>query len=259
MSGTGPRVLAGAEAFRLDGDSLGFLLQHGFTGCPASMRPLGEWLHERGHSVAAARLPGHGTTWEDLETTAWQDWEREAERVLAELRSRCSTVVAVGLSMGGAMVIHLAAKHPEQVDGVVAINTVIRRPDLLLSPLARIFTRTVKGVGNDVKKQGQDEIVYDRIPLKGANQLGKLLRLADRELPSMRQPLLVLSSPEDHTVKPANSRRIYERASSERKEFVALPNSYHVATLDYDAELVFEKTLELGRSLASAREGASGS
>ena len=255
MTGIAPRILAGAEAFRFDGDSLGFLLQHGFTGCPASMRPFGEWLRERDHTVAAARLPGHGTTWEDLETTTWQDWEREAETTLSELRSRCSTVVAVGLSMGGAMVIHLAAKHPDQIDGVVAINSVIRRPDLVLSPLARIFTRTVKGVGNDIKKQGQDEIVYDRIPLRGANQLGRLLRLADRELPSLRQPLLVLSSPEDHTVKPANSKRIYDRAGSEQKEFLSLPNSYHVATLDYDAELVFEKTLELGLSLVEARRG----
>ena len=91
--------------------------------------------------------------------------------------------------------------------------------------------------------------------MRGANQLGRLLRLADRELPSLRQPLLVLSSPKDHTVKPANSKRIYDRAGSEQKEFLSLPNSYHVATLDYDAELVFEKTLELGLSLVEARRG----
>jgi carboxylesterase len=254
-----PRVLPGADAFRFQGDPLGFFLQHGFTGCPASMRPFGEWLHERGHSVAAARLPGHGTTWEDLETTKWTDWERESESVLSELRSHCSTVIAVGLSMGGAMAIHLAVRHPDQIDGVVSINTLIRRPDLMFSPLARLVMRTVKGVGNDIKKPGQDEIVYDRIPLKGANELGKLLRVADRDLPSLRQPLVVCSSPEDHTVKPGNSKRVYDRAGSERKEFVTLANSYHVATLDYDAETLFEKTLELGRSLAGATEGASGS
>jgi carboxylesterase len=261
MSASTARVLPGAEAIRFEGDSLGFFLQHGFTGCPASMRAFGEWLHERGHSVAAARLPGHGTSWEDLETTTWTDWEREAETVLTELRSRCSTVVAVGLSMGGAMVVHLAVKHPEQIDGVVAVNTLIRRPDLVFSPAARLLMRSVKGVGNDIKKAGQDEIVYDRIPLKGANELGKLLRVADKELPRLRQPLIVVSSPEDHTVKPSNSKRVYEGAGSTSKEFVTLSNSYHVATLDYDAEAVFEKALELGRSLAAGAgsQEASGS
>jgi carboxylesterase len=255
MTQAGARVLPGAEAFSFEGDSLGFFLQHGFTGCPASMVPFGKWLHERGHSVAAARLPGHGTSWEDLETTTWQDWTREAEKVLSELRSRCDTVVAVGLSMGGAMVVHLAVQHSDQIDGVVCVNTLIRRPDLLFTPVARLFTRSVKGVGNDIKKPGQDEIVYDRIPLRGANELGKLLRTADRELPSLRQPLIVFSAAEDHTVKPANSQRIMQRAGSLSKELVPLPNSYHVATLDYDAETIFERALEMGLSLMAAKKG----
>ena len=87
----------------------------------------------------------------------------------------------------------------------MVINPLIRRPEFALAPVVRLFTRSVRGVGNDIKKQGQDEIVYDRIPLRGANQLGRLLRLADRMLPSLRQPLLVLSSPEDHTVLPLRS------------------------------------------------------
>lgn len=244
------RVLPGADSFRFDGGTIGVLLQHGFTGCPASMRPFGEWLGARGLSVVGPRLPGHGTSWEDLERTTWSDWEREGERALFELADRCSTVVAVGLSMGAAMVLHLAASHPEKLAGVVAINPLIRRPDLMLAPAARLFMRTRKGLGNDVKKPGQDEIVYDRVPLRAANELGKLLRAADRELPSMHLPLLVFSSREDHVVKPANSRRVFERAGTERREFIELTNSYHVATLDYDAEMIFGRTLAFITSLA---------
>jgi carboxylesterase len=243
------RILPGADAFRFDGGPLGMLLQHGFTGCPASMRPFGQWLSERGVAVVAPRLPGHGTVWQDLEGVAWRDWESEAERALAELSSRCTGVIVAGLSMGGAMALHLGAKHPDTVRGVVAINGLVRRPEFALAPVIRLFTRSVKGVGNDIKKPGQDEIVYDRIPLKGINELGKFLRTVDRELPSLRVPLRVFSAPEDHTVKPFNSRRIMERAGSSDKELVSLPNSYHVATLDYDAETVFERSLEFARSV----------
>jgi carboxylesterase len=61
---------------------------------------------------------------------------------------------------------------------------------------------------------------------------------------------LIFSAPEDHVVKPSNSRYVLRRAGSQRKELIPLPNSYHVATLDFDAELIFERTLAFARALA---------
>lgn len=214
------------------------------------MRPFGRWLADRGLSVVAPRLPGHGTTWEDLETTTWNDWEREAEAALLDLSGRCSSVIAVGLSMGGALVLHLGVKHPDRLRGVAVINTDIRRPSLALAPLVRLFTRTAKGVGNDIKRPGQDEIAYERVPIKSAIQLGRFYRTVQQELPSMRAPLLMFSSAEDHVVKPSNSRYVLARVGTTRKELVQLANSYHVATLDYDADLIFERTVEFVRSVS---------
>jgi carboxylesterase len=245
-----PKLLPGADPFRFDGGPVGALLQHGFTGSPASMRPFGEWLAERGLSVIAPRLPGHGTSWEDLEGTTWRDWEAEAEGALEDLVARCSTVIAVGLSMGAAMALHLGAKHPDLLRGVVSINVDMRRPELVFAPLVRLFMRTAKGVGNDIKKPGQNEVVYERVPLRAAGQLGKFYRTVQRELPSMKLPLMVFSSTEDHVAKPSNSMYLYDRVGSDRKELVRLPNSYHVATLDFDAALIFERTLAFATALA---------
>jgi carboxylesterase len=211
---------------------------------------MGQWLAEHGVSNVGPRLPGHGTSWEDLEGTIWQDWERESEAALLDLAGRCTAVIAAGLSMGGAMVLHLAAKHPDKLKGVVAVNPDVRRPELALAPLLRLFTRTTKGVGNDIKKPGQDEIVYDRVPLKAAIQLGKFYRTVQRELPSMRLPLLVFSSPEDHVARPSNSRYVIQHVGSAQKELITLSNSYHVATLDYDAPMIFERTLHFAGAMA---------
>jgi carboxylesterase len=238
------RVIPGAEPFRFDAGPVGALLIHGFSGSPASMRPLGEWLSQHGISTAGPRLPGHGTSWEDLDATLWTDWEREAEGALDDLSSRCRDVILVGLSVGGAMALHLAAKRPDRIRGAVVINAMIHRPELVLAPAIRLFTKTIKGVGNDIKRPGQDEIVYDRISVRSVGQLRKLLRTADSELSAVSVPLIVFSSSEDHTVKPANSKRVYERAGSAQKELIPLRNSYHVATLDYDADLIFERVLE---------------
>jgi carboxylesterase len=236
------KVLPGAEPFRFEGGPVGALLLHGFTGSPASMRPLGEFLAEHGVAVTGPRLPGHGSSWEELSTTSQKDWLAEADAGLEELRSRTGAVVCVGMSMGAALGVHLCARYAE-VRGLVLINPYLRDPRLAGARVARLFTRSVGGVINDIKKPGQDEVGYERIPTRALPSLRAVLRSAEAELPTLTQPLLVFSSPEDHTVKPANSSLAMERAGSGDKELVRLPNSYHVATLDYDAEALFERTL----------------
>jgi len=246
-------VLPPCEPFRFDGGPVGVLLQHGFSGCPASMRPMGRWLSERGFSVVGPRWPGHGTTWDELGEHTWVEWERATGDALAELASRCTCVVAVGLSVGGGMVLHLAATRPELAQGVVAINAMVRRPELVLAPLLSRFVGSVKAVGNDIKKPGQDEVCAERIPMKAVAELGRFLRVVDADLPRVTAPILVFSADDDHTVKPANSRRIAERCGSERKDLIRLTNSYHVATLDHDAPAIFERVASFADELASAR------
>jgi carboxylesterase len=215
---------------------------------------MGEWLADQGFSVVGPRWPGHGTTWQDLGEHTWREWERATQDGLDELGSRCSSVIGAGLSAGAAMILHLAVRRPERLAGVVAINALVRRPDLALAPLLGLFVRSVKGVGNDIKKPGENEVSNERIPTRAAAELGGFLRVVDADLPRMTLPLLVFSSHEDHTVRPSNSRRVAERCASDRKELVPLTNSYHVATLDYDAPAIFERVAEFARSLAPAPE-----
>jgi carboxylesterase len=246
-------VIPGAEAFRFDGGDLGVLLLHGFTGNPTSMRPLGEWLAAQGVSVAAPRYPGHGTTWEDLATTKWEQWEAEATGALEELRSRTKDLVACGLSMGGGMALHLAANHPDAIRGVAVVNAYVRNPQMAMAPVARLFTKSRKGIGNDIKKPAQNEAPYERVPFTGIMQLNRMCKTVQSELPKVQQPLLVFNSTEDHVVPKDNAQYILDHAGSEQKELVTLPNSYHVATLDYDAETIQERVLEFARACAGAR------
>lgn len=67
------KVMAGAEPFSAKGDRRGALVVHGFTGCPQSMRPLGEALAKAGFTVEVPRLPGHGTTPEDMVNYRFSD------------------------------------------------------------------------------------------------------------------------------------------------------------------------------------------
>ena len=114
-------VLSGAEPFSAAGGPHGALVLHGFTGSPQSMRGLAQALAGAGFAVELPRLPGHGTSLEDMLATGWTDWSGAAEAAHRELAGRCERVVVVGLSMGGTLTVWLATRHPE-IAGIVCVS-----------------------------------------------------------------------------------------------------------------------------------------
>ncbi|WP_416967130.1 alpha/beta hydrolase [Streptomyces sp. 4F14] len=238
-------VLPGAEPFRHEGGEVGVLLCHGFTGSPQSLRPWAERLAEHGLTVSLPLLPGHGTRWEDMALTAWPDWYAEVDRALRVLRERCTTVFVAGLSMGGALALRLAAKHGADITGVIVVNPANKVHGLAAYalPVARHLIRTTPGIASDIAKEGVEEVGYDRVPLHCAHSLRGALRKLDGELPQVTQPVLLLRSAQDHVVPSADSARILSRISSLDVRELVLEQSYHVATLDHDADRVVEESI----------------
>ncbi|MEO3972987.1 alpha/beta fold hydrolase [Streptomyces sp. CAU 1734] len=253
-------VLPGAEPYRHEGGEVGVLLCHGFTGSPQSLRPWAEYLAERGLTVSLPLLPGHGTRWQDMQITGWQDWYAEVDRALRELLARCEQVFVFGLSMGGALTLRLAAKHGDSVRGIVVVNPANKVHGLAAHalPVARHLVRTTPGLAGDIAKEGAVEVGYDRVPLRAAHSLRNFLRLVDAELPQVTQPMVLLHSPRDHVVPPADSARILGRVSSTDVREILLEQSYHVATLDHDAERIFQESYEFVSRFAP-RIGTKGS
>jgi carboxylesterase len=209
-------------------------------------------LAARGHAVSCPRYPGHGTKWEELAATTWEDWESAALGALDQLGGQCDVIVACGLSVGGAMALHLAVPRPDALHGVVAVNPYVRNWRIAFAPLVRPFHRVVKGVGDDIKKPGRTEVPYDRIPVAAIVQLNRFLRVVRAELPLMRLPLLVFHSPEDHVVPRGNVEFLLRAVGAEQTELILLPNSYHVATLDNDAGTILERTHEFIQARVAA-------
>ncbi|GAA1703711.1 alpha/beta hydrolase [Fodinicola feengrottensis] len=257
-------VLPGAEPFVLEpdgpGDALaGVVLCHGFTGSPQSMRPWGEALATAGFPVRCPRLPGHGTRWQDLNATRWEDWYGELERAFDAMLDRFAVVVVMGLSMGGTLTIRLAEQRPTEVAGIVLVNpslTTLRKDAKFLPVLSQVVG-SVAGIGSDIKKPGVKELAYARTPLRAANSLSHLWRLARTELPKVTSPVLLYRSQIDHVVESVNSQLLLDGVRSENVTEVVLKDSYHVATLDNDAETIFAGSAEFTRKLGTEFAGAS--
>ncbi|MBH1936220.1 alpha/beta fold hydrolase [Streptomyces sp. AV19] len=253
-------LLPGAEPFRHEGGEVGVLVCHGFTGSPQSVRPWADDLAARGFTVSLPLLPGHGTRWQDMQITGWQDWYAEVDRELWALRERCAQVFVCGLSMGGALALRLAARHGDAVSGVAVVNPAnkVHGMGAKALPVVRHFVRTAAGIASDIAKPGSEEVGYDRVPLHAAHSFRRFLQLVDRELPQVTQPLLLMHSPEDHVVPPADSARILARVSSRDVTERLLEHSYHVATLDHDAPAIFEDTYAFVSRLAAQRTASHG-
>ena len=247
MSSPAPvAVVPGAEPVSADGGRLGVLLSHGFTGSPASMVPWGKHLAEQGYTVRVPRLPGHGTTWKDMNRTRWEDWYAELDKALTELHTKCDKVVVAGLSMGGGLGLRLAQLRPADVDALVLVNPAIAlaRFDVKLVPALQWLIPAMPGIGNDIKLAGGDEVGYDKTPLKALASQLKLWKAIRADLGKVTQPLILFRSDDDHVVDITSKDLILANVSSPVKDFVELKDSFHVATIDNDAQLIFERASE---------------
>ncbi|MGH2677936.1 MAG: alpha/beta hydrolase [Actinomycetota bacterium] len=246
------QIRPGCEPFEFEGGPAGLLLLHGFTGNPAALRTMGEWLAARGHAVSCPLLAGHGRDWRDLAEPRRGQWAEETDAALRALASRCQGVVVLSLSFGAVPGLHLAATRPDLVRGMAVVNPYLRDRRIAVAPYLWWAIPPRRGIGNDIKKPGQDELPADRIPVRGLAEVRKFQdRVAD-EIGAVRQPLLVFRSSEDHVAPRGNVEWLLDHVGSEQKEVVDLLNSYHVATLDHDAEVIFERTHEFAEAVVAA-------
>lgn len=241
-----PAILAGAEAFSFEGGPVAALLVHGFTGSPQGLRGLGEHLAQRGIAVEGVRLPGHGTTWQDLNTRRSPEWVEAVEEGYAKLADGRDRVFLVSLSFGSALAIDFAARHPNEVAGLVTLAgmVLVKDPRRFLSGVIARLTPSIQGVANDIADPEGREIAYDRLPTAAGHEMLKFIKLARRSLPKVSCPALVMHSHNDHTVHPDNALEIHDRVASTDKELVWVDDSYHVITLDVDRLKVYESAYE---------------
>jgi carboxylesterase len=162
-------------------------------------------------------------------------------------------VFLAGLSMGGGLALLLAARRGVEVGGVAAVNPSVhsRDPRMLALPVLRHVVPSLGAIGSDIAMPDVLEGAYERTPLHAAWSLTKLWEEIQRELPRVDQPLLLYRSRIDHTVGPSSLKIIQQRASSTDVTVVNLERSYHVATLDYDADLIFDGSSAFFHRLAS--------
>ena len=252
-------VAAHAEPFYSEGtpDSsgrvIGVLLSHGFTGSPASMMPWGKYLAEQGFAVAVPRLPGHGTTWQDMTSTRYDDYYAAIEEEFDALKARTDVVVVAGLSMGGCLTLNLAERRAGEIAGLVMVNPAVASTNkqLLAVPVLKHLVRAMPAIGGDIKKEGVSEYSYPKTPLKPLASMVTAWKQVRADLAKVTAPVLLFRAVDDHVVDPSSARIILDGISSTDKQERVLTESYHVATLDNDAPQIFAESADFIRRVSA--------
>ena len=236
---------------------VGCLLLHGFPGTPAEMRLLGEYLAERGISVMAPLLAGHGTIPEDLRRVRWHDWVATAEAAFARLSRRCHPVFLCGLSVGGAITFYLAPRLPAA--GVVALAPAMRLRDRHFE-WAHLLGRVISWVNptsapDDLADPRNRALTwhYQRYPGVALAEVLTLVQAARRSLPRIQVPVLIFQSPRDGLLDPEGARWAYSRIGSVEKELVWLQRSGHNIAVDVEREEVFARVAAFVRRVAGSQ------
>ncbi len=234
-----------------EGPRTGVVLSHGFTGSPHGLRAWAHAFAAAGFAVRMPLLPGHGTSWQDLARTRWQQWHGALDDAYLELEAECDHVFAAGLSMGGALALRIAATRP--VSGVVLVNPglVIDDPRAPLAGILKLVMKTTPAIANDILKAGMDEGAYLRTPVAAAHELNKMFKDTVRLLPRVTAPVQVYRSTVDHVVSDTSIAALRRGLTHAPLELVRLNNSYHVATMDNDADQIFQGSVDFIRRVLS--------
>jgi carboxylesterase len=230
-----------AEDFYKSGGSEACLLIHGFTGSPAHMRYLAQSLNDEGYVVRGVRLPGHGTSLEEMETTDSDDWLTKVEEEYLSLKEKKDQVYVLGLSMGGVLSLLLAEKY--DVDKIVPIAAPVKIQNKLayLTPVLKYFKRFDRWPGT---AEDDYDIGYSGMPVKSVPELLKLMRQAKQDLKQIDCPTLIVQSWGDETVEPISAEIIHDTISSNRKEILWLEESGHVCTVGPEKDKIHRQVIQ---------------
>lgn len=231
------------------------LLIHGFTGSPTAMEPWAQALARQGFKTSVPLLPGHGTRWQEMIGTNYGQWISATEQAFDQLARTHQTVFVAGLSMGGALALHLATRR--NVAGVSLVNPglVVDSPLAPYTPLLKHVVRSIAPISNDIAKSGVDEGAYPRTPIAAVAELYGLFAQARARLELVTAPVQLFRSTVDNIVSDTSVRELVAGLKpGTLAEHHMLLHSKHVATLDYDAQQIFDESGRFFSQLATGEQ-----
>jgi esterase/lipase len=213
----------------------GVLLIHGLMAAPAEVREWAQFLHEKGLTVYAPRLAGHGTSSKDLSTRNYHDWMDSVDRGHIILKSCCKKILVAGFSTGAGLALQSVIQQPRDFEAVIAVSAPLRFKSFSsrFAELLNGFNHfcIYWGMGNLAREflpndADNPHINYLRCPVSAFVQVKKLMKNVRRSLPDISIPAFVLQARSDPKVDPESGPAIFKCLGTDKKHFAWI--EYHL-------------------------------
>lgn len=226
----------------------GIVLVHSYLSVPEEVKMLALWLRRKGYWVYAPRLPGHGTSPEDLAARKYQEWLDSVERGYAIMDGICDRVIVGGVAVGGSLALSLASRIKE-VAGVFAIcpPRTLKDYSTKFMPTLDVWDRMLNRLKGEGEQQfldftyGNSHVNYGKNPVAGVHQVGEFLDSMKKNYGAISQPALIIQADENPVVDPAGAQTIYEKLGSREKEYCLLSFNRHVLVEGEDSNRVHRR------------------
>ena len=240
-------VLPGAETIDLQEEgSPGVLLLHGFGDTPQTVGLLARRLRKSGYSVLAPLLPGHGRSMTSFRKSRASDWIAVARGAYIAMHARHDSVSVVGLSMGGALGVLVAAEHRD-IPALVLIAPYLGMPRMLRVAAAthwlwgrlagEVNARNPRSIRDPIERE--KNLAYGTVTGRELHELSEVVSRARKALKEVRSPTLIVQSREDPRILPDVAEFALKTLGSEEKELAWTEGAGHIITVDYGRERVF--------------------
>jgi carboxylesterase len=241
-------IVIGGAGFVLErANAPALLLLHGAGDTPQTLRYLAEYLHARGYHVDAPLLPGHGGSVREFATVTADALSAAAMDRYVALRASHDWVGVIGLSMGGALAVQLAAEEP----GMPALGLAApylempsriargARLSWLWGPVVPLVA-SAEGLSILDPSERDQNLAYGVFTARGLRALFETVRRASDASPRVTAPTLVVQSREDNRISVAAAERSFAKLGAKEKRLQWITGASHVITVDFGREHVFE-------------------
>jgi carboxylesterase len=242
-------VLRGAETIDLQEEgSPGVLFLHGFGDTPQTLGLLARRLRKSGYSVLAPLLPGHGRSMMSFRKSRARDWIAAANAAYIAMDARHDSVSVVGLSMGGALAVLLAAEQRD-IPALVLIAPYLGMPRVLRVAAAthwlwgrlagEVNARSPGSIRDPIERE--KNLAYGTVTGRELHELSAVVKRARKALTEIRAPTLIVQSREDPRISPDVAEFALKTLGSAKKDLVWTEGAGHIITVDYGRERVFSE------------------
>ena len=239
-------IVVGGEGFVLVRTGApAVLLLHGGGDTPQTLQYLAAALYAQGLHVSAPLLPGHGRSLAEFKHVTAEQLTDAARASYKALATDHTWVGIIGLSMGGALAVQLAADNPE-LPALGLIAPYLAMPDRieraarlawLWGPLVPVV-RSGDGISVLDPEERKRSLAYGVFTAAGLRALRRTMQRAALALPRVSAPTLVIQSREDNRITVPAAERAFARLGSREKRLAWVTGAAHIITVDYGRDTV---------------------